>query len=147
MLRPGGWIALFWNVFGDPEREFPFHHTTNELLSRGSSWIPSDNSNPVLDVPARTAEIEAAGAFADLDAEVMRWELTSTPEEIRALYSTFSTVTRLPAREQLEVLDELERIAREQFGGRVWRPMMTIVYTARRSLEGVGSRGVSGADR
>jgi SAM-dependent methyltransferase len=132
VLRPGGWLAPFWNIFGDPEREFPFHEATKALMSTRTGGARSGYDNPVLDIAARTAEIEATGAFEDLTVEVMRWELVSTPEEIRALYATFSPVTRLPAPAQADVLDELERIAREEFGGRVWRPMMTIIYTARR---------------
>jgi SAM-dependent methyltransferase len=130
VLRPGGWMALFWNIFGDPDRDFPFHHATSELLSARTG--DTSGGNPWLDVAARTTEIAATGVFEDLAVETMRWELTSTPEETRALYATFSPVTRLPRRDQLEVLDELERIARDEFGGSVWRPMMTIVYTARR---------------
>ncbi|HEX6029830.1 MAG TPA: class I SAM-dependent methyltransferase [Tepidiformaceae bacterium] len=138
VLKTGGWIALFWNIFGDPERYFPFHEATKDLMASRTGGSPSGD-NPVLEIDARKAEIEATGAFGDLDVEVMRWEITSTPEEIRALYSTFSPVTRLPVRDQVDVLDELERIAREEFGGKVWRPMVTIVYTARREGAAVQS--------
>lgn len=33
LLRPGGWWAAFWNVFGDSRRPDPFHEATKSLLS------------------------------------------------------------------------------------------------------------------
>src|SRR5262245_42930938 len=32
LLKPGGFWAMWWNVFGDPEREDHFHEATKELL-------------------------------------------------------------------------------------------------------------------
>jgi hypothetical protein len=47
-----------------------------------------------------------------------------------AIYATFSNVNLLPNREA--VLDELRRIAVEEFGGRVQRNMVTSLYVAQR---------------
>ncbi|MCA1440392.1 class I SAM-dependent methyltransferase [Ensifer sp. IC4062] len=47
LLRPGGWWAAVWNVFGDDSRPDPFHEATKELLdapaspSFGERGIPS----------------------------------------------------------------------------------------------------------
>jgi len=54
------------------------------------------------------------------------------PDEVVALYSTYSNIAAYPPDERREVLAELRRIATEQFGGRVVRNMITILYTARR---------------
>jgi len=37
LLRPGGWWAVFWNVFGDQSRGDPFHEATRGLLDGSSS--------------------------------------------------------------------------------------------------------------
>jgi hypothetical protein len=37
LLRPGGWWAAIWNVFGDDSRPDPFHEATKELLEAPSS--------------------------------------------------------------------------------------------------------------
>ena len=34
LLRPGGWWAMVWNVFGDDSRPDPFHEATKTLLQR-----------------------------------------------------------------------------------------------------------------
>ena len=33
ILRPGGWLALWWNVFGDPGLPDPFHDATEQILN------------------------------------------------------------------------------------------------------------------
>ncbi len=33
LLRPGGWWAMVWNVFGDRDRPDPFHEATKALLA------------------------------------------------------------------------------------------------------------------
>jgi SAM-dependent methyltransferase len=37
LLRPGGWWAMVWNVFGDNSRPDPFHDATKALLDGPSS--------------------------------------------------------------------------------------------------------------
>ncbi len=69
LLQPGGAWAMWWNVFGDPERADPFHDATRELLSEMSATPsqPDSSQHPFgLDAAARTADLEATGAFADI---------------------------------------------------------------------------------
>ncbi|MGH7754052.1 MAG: hypothetical protein ACREN5_14695, partial [Gemmatimonadales bacterium] len=56
------------------------------------------------------------------------------PQTIRALYATFSNVTRLPRSGQESLLDEIERVARDDFHGTVDRPLLTAIFTARKPL-------------
>ena len=48
LLRPSGWWAAVWNVFGDDSQPDPFHETTKELVeapaspSAGKGAFPSD---------------------------------------------------------------------------------------------------------
>lgn len=135
LLRPGGWIALWWNVFGDPERPDPFHEATKELLaplgtgpSGGSHGVPSF----ALDSRSRLADLAAAG-FEEADGEVVRWTARLDPATIRALYATFSNITRLPERDGQRVLAALARVAEVEFGGRVERPFVSAIYTARKT--------------
>ncbi len=140
LLRPGGWLALWWNVFGDvePVTHFAlpdaFVSATDPVLAPLASG-PSQGAEGVpypFEVEKRKAEIEATGAFDMVEHTQFRWDWTMDPAQVRALYSTFSNITRLPPVEQGRVLDELERIASEQFGGVVTRRFSTSIYTARR---------------
>ncbi len=133
ILRPAGWLALWWNEFGDPGRPDPFHDATEPLLrdlargpSAGVGGLPY-----ALDVAARTSELERHG-FQDVKHEAERWTLRLDAAQTRRLYATYSNIARLPDAQKEMILDEIERIADAEFGGRVERQMVTPVYTAHR---------------
>ena len=132
LLRPGGWWSAVWNVFGDDSRPDPFHEATSRLAhgpispSQGEGGIPF-----ALDSAARLAALRTAGAFDMIDYNVSRWPLVLDAEQTVALYSTYSNITAHPDRDN--VLAEIGRIARDEFGGRVVRNMTTSLYVARRS--------------
>ena len=72
VLRPGGSIALWWNVFGDANRADPFHDALLPLLQRLAPELVDAPSagNPgagehtyAIDAEARIAEIDASRRF------------------------------------------------------------------------------------
>ena len=136
LLRPGGSWAMWWNVFGDAGREDPFHEATSGLLS-GLSRTPSQPQNwrhPfALETEARLADLGATGLFTDVAFETLRWTLVLDPDQVRALYATYSQICVLEDAERNRLLDALRDIAATTFGGRVERNMATAIYTARRS--------------
>jgi SAM-dependent methyltransferase len=135
LLRPGGWWAMWWNLFGDPSRRDQFHEATQDLLANldwGPSAGPRGRPPFALDVEERLADLAATGEFDDVAGEVIRWSATFDTEQVRGLYATFSPISRLGPAERQRLLEDLGRIAEDQFGGRVERPMATPVYTARR---------------
>lgn len=133
LLRPGGWWAGWWNVFGDPSRLDAFHDATQTWLrDLPASPASGDDGTPFpLDVARRFHDLEAAG-FEQVESEQIVWILTLTSEQVRSLYATYSPITRLDATEREAVLTAIARVADEQFGGRVERNMTTAIYTARR---------------
>ena len=135
-LRPGGWLALFWNVFGDPQEPDPFHEATVQLLS-GLATSPSHEAMAplpfALDRDARRADFSAARTDVDFRAEEIRWTLALRPEQVRGLYGTYASIARLPERAREALLDELESIAATRFAGTVERRMVTPVYIGRRA--------------
>ena len=131
LLRPGGWWAMVWNVFGDNIRPDPFHEATKALLNGPSS--PSAGSRDIpfaLDAEARVAALERTGAFDAIEYQASAWSLVLDPDQTVALYATFSNINIRPDREA--ILAELGRIARDEFHGSVTRNMTTSLYTARR---------------
>jgi SAM-dependent methyltransferase len=136
LLRPGGWWAAVWNVFGDPDREDAFHEATDALLNDGPK-SPSNGGRAgvpfALWVNDRKSAVGRCGAFEALSYRREAWELVLDPDQVVALYATYSDMTARPADEQRQVLGELRRIAAAPpFAGRVVRNMITILYTARR---------------
>lgn len=131
LLRPGGWWAMVWNVFGDDNRPDPFHEATKALLNGPSS--PSAGSRDIpfaLDAEARVAALERTGAFDAIEHQTSVWSLALDPDQTAALDATYSNINIRPDRAAFLV--ELARIARDEFHGRVTRNMITSLYTARR---------------
>jgi SAM-dependent methyltransferase len=134
-LRPGGWLALFWNVFGDPREPDAFHDATASLLSvlpRTPSHVREGALPFALDREARRADFAAARADRDFAVEEVRWTLTQSARQVRALYATWASVAHLPDAPREALLDGIESIAESRFGGVVERRMVTPVYLGRR---------------
>jgi SAM-dependent methyltransferase len=131
LLHPGGWWALFWNVFGDSHRPDPFHEATKILLNGPLSPLAGNGDMPfALDAEARLAALERTHAFDSVEHRTSAWSLVLDPDQTVALYATYSNVNIRPDREA--VLTELRRLARDEFHGRVTRNMITSLYVARR---------------
>ncbi len=133
-LRPGGWIALWWTLFGDEARPDPFRLAVDPLFED----VPHGPSGPFEGRPsfARDAELRLAAlvraGFEDIEFKEMSWEQTWTTEGIRGLYSTFAPLSALEPDRREELLDSVARIADNEFGGRVEKPLVTSLYTARK---------------
>lgn len=122
---------MFWHEFGDPNRADPFHEATRKLLDGPTS--PSAGAGRIsfaLDAEARLAALEQTGAFDAIEHRTSSWSLVLDPDQIAALYATYSNINIRQDREA--VLAELHRIARDEFQGRVTRNMVTSLYIARR---------------
>ena len=131
LLRPGGWWAMVWNVFGDPRRTDPFHEATKELLEGPMSPGQGDGKIPyALDIDARLTALERAAAFDMIDHKAVQWSLVLDADQAVALYATYSNINARPDRDA--VLAGLGHIARTQFNGRVVRNMITSLFIARR---------------
>jgi SAM-dependent methyltransferase len=134
LLRPGGAVALFWNVFGDHDRADPFHDATVHLFAGHRTSLSDGGTIKIpfgFDAEARAADFRAAGFTPD-PPQFLRWPLTLDPEGVRRLYNTYSNVTALPPDERVRLLDGLADVAATQFAGRVTRNMTTSIFTARR---------------
>lgn len=132
LLRPGGAVALWWNVFGDAKRPDPFHDATTHLFAgyRSSVSDPPGKLPHALDLAARLADFAAAGFRAD-EPVLAEWTLALDPEGVRRLYATYSHINALPPAEREALLDALARVAATTFAGRVERNMTTAIYIAR----------------
>jgi SAM-dependent methyltransferase len=131
LLRPGGWWAMVWNVFGDSGRPDPFHEATKMLLGAPRGPSAGTRGTPfALDSTARVEALRRTGAFDLIERRHSAWLLELDPQQTVALYATFSEITARPDRQA--VLTELGRIARDEFHGRITRNMSTSLYIARR---------------
>jgi SAM-dependent methyltransferase len=134
-LRPGGWVALWWTGFGDPQRPDPFRDATEELMrTMPKSPVGSHRGGRTPSAGGSEAWLQALGAagFEDASHERIPWSKTFDAKEIREVFSTFSPFLYVDGERRTEVLDALERIARTEFDDRVDKPLVTALYTARK---------------
>ncbi len=137
-LRPSGWLALWWNYFGDPNRTDPFHEAIQPMLHQRAPELVRDGTGGVgahpyaLDSVARIAEIDATGAYGQVRHEVVSWTGRHTAQQIRTMFGSFSPWLAIEPIRRTALLDELQAIADTQFGGVVERPYLTPMYLARR---------------
>ncbi len=133
VLGDGGYLAIWWNIFGDPERRDAYYYATQGILGALADSPSGRESIPFgLDVAARRAEIVGSGAFEEPQYEVFRWTLPLSTRQVGALYATFSLISRLPVEQRRAILDQLMEIAERDFGGRIVRDMISPVYVVRR---------------
>jgi len=132
-LKPGGYFAMWWNVFHDPARPDAFDHATAHLFDGLEEEPEKTASRPAfaLDVNSRLGEMRAAG-FADVRHKLFRTSVTFTPERLAALYGTFSRVRMAPEETRERLLSEVRRIAAESFSGEIARDVVTSAFAGRR---------------
>jgi len=132
LLKPGGWWAALWNVYGDDAYPDPFHDATFGVLAGPASPSMGQGGAPpfALDAAARIAAIDATGAFERVLYRTSHWPLYLTADQTVALYATYSNVVAMP--DFPRALADLRRVAETEFAGRVTRNITTILYLARR---------------
>ncbi len=130
-LKPGGWVALWWTLFRDPNQSDEFSRAVEHVLgpmTRGSFDEPGRPPFQ-LDESHRRRDMTRWAALDDVTSEIITWTCELTPLQARALYASMATVIRRPLEEQVQILDEVERIATETSDGFVRRQFVTALYT------------------
>ena len=140
-LRVGGFLALWWNYFGDPQRPDPFHEALQPLLRRhapqlidvASAGNAGVGAHPyALDVEARTAEIDRTGRFGRVSYDLLSWTGVHSPGELRRMFASFSPWLAVDPDIREPLLDDLEQLAVDDFDSLVERPYLTPIYRAQR---------------
>lgn len=140
LLRPGGWFAMWWNVFHGGDAD-PLFDALFDGLPRPPSLLSGRHYS--LDADMRRAELSASG-FVEVDHAPLAQTVTMTPGSLRALYSTFSAVRQLPPAERKDRLDAAEAMALREFGERFDRVFRVPLYTARTRLIAIDQGGGGG---
>jgi SAM-dependent methyltransferase len=133
-LRPGGAVALWWTLFQDPTALDAFSHAAVEILGPARVFEFEDPDRPPfqLDTEQRLGDLSRWGGLVDAEAEIIKTPTELDADQVRALYASVATVLRLAPAERTTMLDGLEALVRDRFGGTIERVFVTALYTARK---------------
>lgn len=131
-LKPGGRFAMWWHVYHNAARPDAFDIATSHLFNGLEQDPEATSGRPpfALDAASRTGELRSAG-FEEIEHQLFEQTVTFSPERLAALYGTFSRVRMAPEGTRSQLLSEVERVAREQFGGAVTRTIATSAFAGR----------------
>ncbi|MBQ0863548.1 class I SAM-dependent methyltransferase [Streptomyces sp. RK75] len=133
-LRPGGRLALFWNVEQPPpEVAEAFLEVYRRVVPDAlpSRRQPSDAA-PYAALCDKAAEaLREAGAFGEPEQWRFDWERSYTRDEWLDLLPTMGGFTRLPPAELTELLAGVGSVV-DSLGGAFTMPYATVAVTARR---------------
>jgi len=133
-LKPGGYFAMWWDVFHDPAQPDAFDQASAHLFD-GLEQDPEATANRpafALDVASRLGEMRSAG-FAVVQHKLFKRDVAFTSEGLAALYATFSRVRMAPEAKRERLLGEVRRIVRDSFGGEITRTITTSAFLGRRA--------------
>jgi SAM-dependent methyltransferase len=134
VVRPDGWLAAWWNEFGDTSRPTLFRDRLDAVYHDLLPMEPGyrESRSHVLDTDRWRKRLTAGGFFADVVVDIIEWHQPLTPQTARDLWSTFPNIAELPPPAHAEFLSRLGAII-DDLGGTVDDPRLTVVYTARRT--------------
>jgi SAM-dependent methyltransferase len=123
-LRPGGLLAVWWNVFGDPAVPTAFRERVQTISEEAG--LARRGPIDALRTDERCAELAHGGLFVPREPVVLRWQVDLTPSRLGALFGSFPTWARTAG--------AVERIvaAAQECGPVVTEHYLTAVYVADR---------------
>ena len=129
ILRPSGWLAIWWMLFEDPTALDDFDRAIQRILGPSQSIVDPGPSALETETEARCATLKQAG-FVNVRSEIVRSAHTFDGVTIRALYATMAIVLRRPEPDQGRVLDALQALVERDFENEITRTFVTTLYTA-----------------
>jgi SAM-dependent methyltransferase len=132
-LRPGGWLVVWWTVFGDPDASTPFRREVDRIYRERMphEWRPMDEVPRAMRVEDRIAELIQGGHFTEPVHELIRWSVRLDREGVQALFATFPNVSGLEPEARRAHLNALGD-AVDAEGGITDDPYVTAIYAVRR---------------
>jgi SAM-dependent methyltransferase len=133
LLKPGGWLALWWTLWNHPEQPDDFSRAAQRLHGRTESEA-NEPGRPQfeVDAEARISDLQHLAGLTEVSHEAMTWTTGMDSQQVRAHYASMIAIRRRPVEEQEQLLDALANLVSDEFGGRVERRFLTVLYTGRK---------------
>ena len=127
LLKPGATLAVWWTVFGDPERPTDFRRALDDLYARHLPHERRDGTPGPLRVGSWSDELRGGGWFGPVTVDLIRWTQRLTAAQARLLWSSFPNVGELPPPQREAFLDALAAAVADH-GAVVDDPRVTALY-------------------
>jgi SAM-dependent methyltransferase len=132
ILRPGGIVAIVDLVHVDAPEDEGFFAAVQPIYARygeGHTGAPAPRRDNV-DPPIRQA-LAADHRFGDVDVRRYDWDQTYSAADFRKLMVSYSGTQMMEEPDREDLLDDIASLADEQFEGRVTRPLVVTLTSAR----------------
>ena len=134
-LRPGGSVALFWNVhvqsaadeglFEAVQRVY--EQEAPEITGKDYSGLPQPE-----DAPDRSGEIEQSGVFESVVRRDYRWDQPYDAAGYLRVLDTYSDHRSLSRESRSRLFRGISDLIDGEYGGRIVKGYLTALYVARR---------------
>ena len=135
VLKPDGYIALFWNKHVQTTTSANFFEAVQEVYLREVPAIarnhpglphPKDIGTPVTD------EIDRSGLFREVTVLRYQWNMVYDATKYVSLLNTYSDHRSLESAARERLFKSIEELILTQYGNRVTKEYLAILYLARR---------------
>lgn len=135
-LRPGGAIALFWNVHVRSSASRDFFEAAQEIYEREAPEIVGPEDRKGLphpdEIPDRAGGIEGSGLFGDVVRRGYRWDESYDAEGYIRLLNTYSGHRNLNEASRERLLRGISELIENKHDGRIVKGYLTTLYMAHR---------------
>jgi len=131
-LRPGGWLALTWARFYDPEHPVAFTAASQPIMHR---HVPEYRGalTPVEDESPWTERLGGAG-FTEVESHRHPWTRTETTEQVIARFLTHSGPLSLDETGKQALVADLRQLCDDRFDGTVPQAYVTVTHLGRKPV-------------
>lgn len=134
-LRPGGAIALFWNLHVQCDPDQGFFEAVQEVYRREAPSLIRGDGLPLppdeVSEPAK-GEIENTGLFGEVTVRRYLWSLTYSAAGYAGVLNTYSNHRDLESVARERLLRGIADLIDTAFDGRIRKDYLTLLYIARR---------------
>ncbi len=134
-LRPGGFVALFWNEHVATSADRGFFAAVEEVYAREAPEIWNGSyagPPPPRDVRDRTGEIEVSGLFGSVVRHDYRWDQPYDAAGYLRVLDTYSGHRALSEEARTRLFRGISDLIDAEYGGHIVKGYLTTLYAARR---------------
>jgi SAM-dependent methyltransferase len=128
-LKANGYLALFWNMYPDPEGEIfreldkVYQECVPEMMSRIVSYEET--------IWQREKDIVESSCFGSIEVRRFPWSARYDTKQYLGLLNTYSDHLRLPEEKRASLFEGVAEVI-NQHGGYIEKPYLAVLYLARK---------------